>query len=125
MYLDQIYCGVIVSPLTDPVSYIGNVVIEINRDATFADPGVPLTPNNLNFGFPDNSTIQVSTSPILMFGGTGIFTTNLLNEMATLDLQGRIIVPPNHNLVIRFTRLSAPGPSVQIFANITYFEVDI
>lgn len=122
MYLDTIVCGMVVSPLNEPVRNAGTLAIEIEGDVIPEGEKVPVNPRNLNLGFPGNTTMDLST--ITNFApGFRLLFTRIMNEMVTLDLQGRIIVPPGHNLMVEFLTNAAPGFTVGIEFTIIYYEI--
>lgn len=122
LYLDTIVCGMVVSPLNEPVSNAGTLAIEIEGDVIPEGEKEPVNPRNLNLGFPGNSTMALSIIPNYTPGLRLLFT-RIMNEMVTLDLQGRIIVPPGHNVVVDFLTNATPGFVVGIEFTITYYEI--
>ncbi|MPN00466.1 hypothetical protein SDC9_147661 [bioreactor metagenome] len=122
MYLDKVITGFQVEPLNQPLSYEGNLNTSISRNATFSAAGAPQTPGNLNAASDNVSSILVSTSPAITNFGVRLINASQLNELSSLDLDGRIVVPPNSNIVISFLgQLAVSAMDADI--TVTWYEL--
>lgn len=124
MYLDKIISSCVVTfPLNTPLNYVPSVTIVIIKNVGIVDPGAPVTPTNLNTAFTDASSLSVSTNPNAI-GGTAIFGMRTAGEFVTFDFDGRIVVPPNTNLIIQYL-LHQPEDTffLEFWSTITWYEL--
>ncbi|KYZ75255.1 hypothetical protein AXX12_13935 [Anaerosporomusa subterranea] len=123
MYLDKIMVGSQVSPSATPLNYVESIRIRIIKNSIISDPGTPLFPTNLNAGFADTPSIVVTQDPS-SGGGTLIFDTRVLGEFTSIDFEGRIIVPPNTNILINSILVEPPaGLGVDLSITILWYEL--
>lgn len=124
MYLDKIaFSSVVDFPLDTPFNYVQSVTITIIKNVVIIDPGEPRTPANLNTAFADESALAVSQNPNST-GGSPIFAIRPLGDYSSLDFDGRIVVPPNTNLVIQYLLHEAPNDFfLQFWSTVTWYEL--
>lgn len=124
MYLDKIvYSSIVDFPLDTPLNYAQIATITIIKNVTILDPGEPLTPTNLNTAFPNASSLSVGRNPNSL-SGTAIFGIRPLGGFVSFDFDGRIVVPPNTNLVIQYFIQGPPqNLFVSLWSTIIWYEL--
>lgn len=123
MYLDKIMVGSKVIPTDTLRNYVESIRIRIIKNSLIANLGTPLFPTNLNAGFPDTPSIVVTQNPS-SGGGILIFDTRVLGDYTSIDFDGRIVVPPNTNIIINFILVQPPtGLSVDLSLATTWYEL--
>ncbi|MBP1934264.1 hypothetical protein [Ammoniphilus resinae] len=122
MYLDKIMCSSVVVPENTPRNYVSSVIVTIIKNVTIEALGTPLSATNLNTAFPDTASVTVTQNPNAL-SGTVIFGIRPLGEYASIDFDGRMIVPPNSNIIVQLLFSLPIVVNVDFWATITWYEL--
>lgn len=123
MYVDSVLGGSRLIPASPNVSDAA-IDITVHRDAVPGSPGMII--NNLNYGFPDNSAMIV-TSASGGGGGAIISATTHALGYFSLDLAGKIIVPPGHSFSVEISPVGLPAQianGISISLTVIWYELD-
>ena len=128
MYLDKFVCGIVLRFQEDKqLNYENQMFIRINGDDTINTLGDLRDSTPLNLSIPlSSSTINIyENSDTSINLSRELFSTRLLNGLLTVDFNGRIIIPPGHNIVFSFENIAIaePGQNLNLGGTIMYYEV--
>lgn len=98
----------------------------LKRNASFVNPGTSLTPRNMNFEFPDTSSLTVkyisqSTDPSV--GGSLLASRLVTGGSLGVDYNGSLIIPSGYSFLMQMKNLNSH--TVELSANITWVEFQI
>lgn len=119
-YLDSVLGGITAIPGNQPLSYQTSLSFTLTRDN--AIQGSPFEERNLNFGFPDNSGMNLFFSDGVPSGTTVAQSLQVFGQFS-LDFRGKIIIPPGHNLGIQTYAGSLSEGNVNMRETVIWYEL--
>jgi hypothetical protein len=126
MYIDSISGGSVNRTQPDePVTFEAALAIDIIRNA--AAGNIPVVINSLNFAFPDNSAMSVTRVDSLASGSRVSMLTTAFG-LFTLDIAGKIIVPPGRSIGVQLRAFNLEPPNTEVVLariTVTWYELDI
>ncbi|MGE5606196.1 MAG: hypothetical protein ACM3YE_10970 [Bacteroidota bacterium] len=122
IYLDSVLGGITAIPGNQPLSYQTSLSFTLTRDN--AIQGSPFEERNLNFGFPDNSGMNLFFSNGV-HSGTIVAQSLQVFGQFSLDFRGKIIIPPGHNLGIQTFAGSLSEGNVNMRETVIWYELDL
>jgi hypothetical protein len=121
MYLDNISGGIFVNEVIGPRNN-NEETLSLTIIETTTRTGEPVTPVNNNLGSSSTSTIIVRRVPDFVSVG-GQFLTNYPTGEFSKDVQGRIIVPPGHILLVSVLSFARNINNAILDATVSWFEL--
>ena len=118
MYLESVLGGISHSPQSNPPT----LNFYLYKLESFTRTNI-FTPQNLNFGSPVTSTVLVTLNPNNIRGVETPIITNHPDGEFALYFNGKVIVPPGHNIGFEIVALQETNFRENASINITWYEV--